>query len=130
VKRYLLDTHIVLWGLTAPRKLSRSTRAILDNEPVHVSALSVWELMLKYHARRLDLPSLDVIGAIERAGAKLLPLTAEHADSAAPLQLAQGDPIDRMLVGTARVERMIFVTRDTQILESAATILGDLLLEG
>jgi PIN domain nuclease of toxin-antitoxin system len=130
VKRYLLDTHIVLWGLTAPRKLSRSTRAILDNESVHVSALSVWELMLKYHARRLDLPSPDVIGAIERAGAKLLPLTAEHADSAAALQLAQGDPIDRMLVGTARVERMIFVTRDTQILESAATILGDLLLEG
>ncbi len=35
-----------------------------------------------------------------------------------------------MLVGTARVERMILVTRDTQILESAAAILGDLLLEG
>ncbi len=130
MKRYLLDTHIVLWGLTAPRKLSRSTRAILDNEPVHVSALSVWELMLKYHAGRLDLPTPDVIGAIERAGAKLLPLTAEHADSAAALQLAQGDPIDRMLVGTARVERMILITRDTQILESAAAILGDLLLEG
>ena len=34
MKRYLLDTHIVLWGLTAPRKLGRATRHILEHEAV------------------------------------------------------------------------------------------------
>lgn len=129
MKRYLLDTHIVLWGLTAPRKLGRATRSILDNEAVHVSALSVWELLLKHHHGRLELPPGSLIGAIERAGAKLIPLTPEHAESAAALGLMHGDPVDRMLVGTARAERMILLTRDTEILEFAAPVLGDLLME-
>jgi PIN domain nuclease of toxin-antitoxin system len=129
MKRYLLDTHIVLWGLTAPRKLNRTTRDILEREPVHVSALSVWELLLKHHHGRLDLPQGSLIEAIQRAGAKLLPLTAEHAESAAALGLLHGDPVDRMLVGTARAERMILLTRDAQILEFAAPVLGELLQE-
>jgi PIN domain nuclease of toxin-antitoxin system len=40
-----------------------------------------------------------------------------------------GDPVDRLLVGTARVEQMILLTRDTQLLENAAPILGGLLQE-
>jgi PIN domain nuclease of toxin-antitoxin system len=129
VKRYLLDTHIVLWGLTAPRKLSRATRDILDHEAVHVSALSVWELLLKHHHGRLDLPQGSLIEAIQRAGATLIPLTAAHAESAAALGLMHGDPVDRLLVGTARAEQMILLTRDAQILEFAAPVLGTLLLE-
>lgn len=34
-----------------------------------------------------------------------------------------------MIVGTARLERMVLVTRDAQILERAAPILGNLLME-
>jgi PIN domain nuclease of toxin-antitoxin system len=129
VKRYLLDTHVLLWGLTAPRKLGRATRQILEQDAVHVSALSVWELLLKHHAGRLDLPQGRLIDAIERAGATLIPLLAEHAESAAALGLMHGDPVDRLLVGTARVEQMILLTRDTQLLENAAPILGGLLQE-
>ena len=129
MKRYLLDTHLVLWGLTAPRKLGRATRHILEHEAVHVSALSVWELLLKHHHGKLELPSGRVVVAIERAGATLIPLTAEHAESAAALGLMHGDPVDRMLIGTARAERMVLLTRDTQILEYAAPVLGELLME-
>jgi PIN domain nuclease of toxin-antitoxin system len=129
VTRYLLDTHIVLWGLTAPRKLSRATRDILEREDVFVSAISVWELLLKHQRSKLTLPQGSLIGAIERAGAKLIPLTAEHAESAAALGLMHGDPVDRMLVGTARAERMVLLTRDAQILEFAAPVLGGLLLQ-
>lgn len=39
------------------------------------------------------------------------------------------DPNDRRIVGTARFERMVHVTRDAQILERAAPILGELLTE-
>jgi PIN domain nuclease of toxin-antitoxin system len=128
VKRYLLDTHIVLWGLTAPHRLSPATRAILENEAVHVSALSVWELLLKQHSGRLRLPDSPLIAAIERAGAKLIPLLAEHAEAAAALGPMHGDPIDRLLVGTARVEQMVLMTRDAELLERAAPVLGKLLL--
>lgn len=130
MNRYLLDSHIVLWGLTAPRKLGRATRDILEQEPVYVSALSVWELLLKHHHGKLELPSSSLIRSIERAGAKLIPLTPEHAEAAAALGLMHGDPIDRMLIGTARAERMVLLTRDARILEFARPVLGDLLLEG
>lgn len=130
MKRYLLDTHIVLWGLTAPHKLGRATRDILEQEAVYVSALSIWELLLKYEHGKLQLPTGSLTAAIEHAGAKLIPLTPEHAESAAMVGLTHGDPVDRMLVGTARAEGMVLLTRDAQILEFARPVLGDLLLEG
>jgi PIN domain nuclease of toxin-antitoxin system len=129
VKRYLLDSHVVLWGLMAPSKLSRAARHVLEHEAVYVSALSVWELLLKHHHGKLALPSGSLAAAIEQAGAKLIPLTAEHAESAAALGLMHGDPVDRLLIGTARVERMLLLTRDAQILDFAAPVLGDLLME-
>lgn len=129
MKRYLLDTHILLWGLMAPRRLGRATQAILEHEAVHVSALSVWELLLKQERGKLQLPPGSLIGAIEQAGAKLLPFTPEHAVSAAQIRLTHDDPIDRLLVGTARAEGMVLLTRDAQILESAAPVLGALLME-
>lgn len=129
MKRYLLDTHVVLWGLTAPRRLGRATRHILDHEAVHVSALSVWELLLKQQHGRLTLPPGSLASAIERAGAQLLALTADHVESAAALAMMHGDPIDRLLVGTARAERMVLLTRDAQVLEFARPVLGELLME-
>jgi PIN domain nuclease of toxin-antitoxin system len=130
VSRYLLDSHVVLWGLTAPRKLGRRTRDILENEDVYVSVLTVWELMLKSERKRLQLPGhITLARAIEDAGAKLLPLALAHVEEAAAIGLEQHDPIDRLLVGTARAERMVLLTRDSKILESAAAALGSLLLE-
>lgn len=130
MKRYLLDTHVVVWALADPRRLAPRTQRILDHEPVFVSALSVWEMLLKQAQGRLTLPRGAVIAAIERGGAELLSLRAEHAQAAADLAAGMhGDPVDRLLVGTARHEGMVLVTRDAQILERAAPLLGDLLLE-
>ena len=99
MKRYLLDTHILLWGLMAPRRLGSRTRGILEREAVHVSSLSVWELLLEHQRGRLALPPGNPIDAIEQAGARLIPFGAEQASSAASVQLAHGDPIDRMREG-------------------------------
>jgi PIN domain nuclease of toxin-antitoxin system len=129
VKRYLLDTHVVLWALAEPRRLSPATRGILNHEPVYVSAVSVWEALLKHARGRLRLPDGSLIDAIERAGAQFLPLRPEHAESAAALGSMHGDPMDRLLIGSARVEGMILLTRDAQILERARQVLGDLLME-
>jgi len=129
VKRYLLDTHVVVWALTRPQRLGAHTRGILAHEPVFVSALSIWEMLLKHGQGRLKLPGGSLLRTIERAGAQLLPLAPEHVEAGTALGATHGDPIDRLLIGTARYERMVLVTRDAQILERAAPILGDLLLE-
>ena len=129
MRRYLLDTHVVLWALADPRRLRPATRDILNHEPVFVSAISIWEALLKHAQGRLRLPEGSLISAIERAGAQFLPLRPEHAESAAALGSIHGDPMDRLLIGSARVEGMILLTRDAQILERAKPLLGDLLME-
>lgn len=129
MKRYLLDTHVVLWALTEPRRLSPATRDILNHAPVFVSAISVWEALLKHSQGRLRLPDGSLINAIERAGAQFLPLRPEHAESAAALGSMHGDPMDRLLIGSARVEGMVLLTRDAEILSRAGPLLGNLLME-
>jgi len=129
VKRYLLDTHVVIWALSKRSRLSARTLRILDEEEVHISALSVWEMLSKHQSRKLPLPSGSLIQGLQQTGAKMLALSAEHAEAGLSLDALQGDPVDRMLVGTARVEGMILLTRDAELLQRAAPLLGPLLQE-
>ena len=129
MKRYLLDTHIIVWALSQPRKLSPRTMAVLQTEAVYVSALSLWEILTKQQRGRLHLGDQSLVQHVTRAGAQWLPMTAEHVESGLALDGLHSDPFDRLLVGTARVEQMILLTRDAQILELAAPLLGPLLQE-
>jgi PIN domain nuclease of toxin-antitoxin system len=129
MKRYLLDSHVALWALTRSRKLGPQTWRILEEEPVFVSVLSVWELGRKRDRGLLDAPDGSLAAAFIEAGAELLPLHAEHVEDGLALAGLQHDPFDRMLVGTARVERMTLLTRDAELLRRAAPLLGPLLQE-
>ena len=129
MKRYLLDTHIIVWALSQPRKLSPRTAALLQTEAVYVSALSLWEILTKQQRGRLMLGGHSLHQHVTRAGAQWLPMTAEHVESGLALDGLHGDLFDRILVGTARVEQMILLTRDAQILALAAPLLGPLLQE-
>jgi PIN domain nuclease of toxin-antitoxin system len=57
--RYLLDTCTFLWLAQQPGQLSASAiRAIDDPEnELHVSDVSIWEIVLKHSAGRLPLPA-------------------------------------------------------------------------
>ena len=125
----LLDTHVLLWWLAKPKKLSRKAYGLIERGDVIVSVISVWEVRIKAGSGKLTIPPGPLPGLIEQQSFRILPLRVEHVMAAGDIGGMHGDPYDRLLVGTARAERMVFVTRDAQILESAALVLGDLLLE-
>lgn len=125
----LLDTHVLLWWLLKPQKLSRKVYALIETADVAVSVITVWEARLKADNGKLVVPPGPLPALIEQQGFRIVPLRVEHVMAAADIGGMHGDPADRLLVGTARAERMVFVTRDAQILESAARALGDLLME-
>jgi len=56
--RILLDTHIFLWFISGDTQLSMDVRdAIRDpNNEVYLSAISVWEAIVKYQLGKLPLP--------------------------------------------------------------------------
>jgi len=62
VKRYLLDTHILVWALTEPRRLSMRTPQVLEHKDVHVSVLSLWEMLVKQERRSLPLRAAPILG--------------------------------------------------------------------
>ena len=111
--RILLDTHLLLWALAEPEKLSATTRNRLDAAEVFVSAASVWEVSIKVALGKLEADPSELLAAIEPAGFVLLPITGLHAAAVATLPLLHRDPFDRMLVAQARTEPLILLTNDT-----------------
>jgi hypothetical protein len=44
--RILLDTHLLLWSLSQPSKLSAPVRRKIDAAEVYASAASIWEISI------------------------------------------------------------------------------------
>jgi PIN domain nuclease of toxin-antitoxin system len=112
----LLDTHVVLWWLDDNPALSpRARKAIAnaDNE-VYLSAAVIWEIRIKQALGKLKLPH-NFRAILDRQPFTVLPITADHAHAVFELPAHHRDPFDRMLLAQARVERLTFVTRDSQL---------------
>lgn len=110
--RILLDTHLLLWALAQPSKLSPSTRIQIIAAEVYVSAASIWEISIKAALGKLAAVPRDVLAGIEPAGFTLLPISGEHAAKVGELPMLHKDPFDRMLVAQASVEPMLLLTND------------------
>ena len=115
--RLLLDTHVLLWSLTEPQKLSRRTRDALEDaqNEVFASSVSGWEIAVKRALGKLKAPD-NLEASIEEQDFTPLNLTFLHAEQAGALPPHHGDPFDRMLIAQAQVEGLILVTRDARIL--------------
>lgn len=113
--RLLLDTHVLLWWLSAQRLSPKAAAAIASAESdVCVSTASVWEMSIKAVLGKLDVP--DDLGAqLAHHQFEVLPVSLPHAVAVRTLPPHHADPFDRMLVAQARVEGLTIVTRDTNL---------------
>jgi PIN domain nuclease of toxin-antitoxin system len=115
--RILLDTHVLLWALVEPKKLSKKALRIIENPSslLHVSPVSAWEIGLKVHLGKLKVPT-DVSSRFEACVARLsaveLSITIQHALAAARFPAAHRDPFDRMLAAQASVDQLSLITVD------------------
>ena len=116
MQRLLLDTHVLLWCLSAASKLTDDARAaIIDpRNDVFVSAVTAWEIVVKRAKGRVTAPD-NLLAVVEARGFTQLPLTFQHAEQAGNLPMHHRDPFDRFLVAQAQAEGLILVTRDARI---------------
>lgn len=115
--KLLLDTHVLLWALTEPKKLSHrvAKRLSSDDDRICVSVVSLWEICVKWSQGSLALPATPTAlfpRVIVDSGYELLSVDAPHALEVASLPWHHRDPFDRMLAAQARVEGFTLVTRD------------------
>jgi PIN domain nuclease of toxin-antitoxin system len=116
VKRYLLDTHLVYWWMTADTKLGKPTQRLIIKSEIIVSAASLWEMTLKNARQKLPLPKGPIAEQVEAQGFLLLPIFPRHIDAVRRLNFVHPDPFDRMLIAQANNEGLTFLTRDEGIL--------------
>jgi PIN domain nuclease of toxin-antitoxin system len=122
--RLLLDTHVVLWWLADAAELSREAHAAIaaPDNLVHVSAISLWEIVLKRSLGKLSMPD-DWAQALERESFRRLPVTWEHALKVGALPDLHRDPFDRLLLAQALAENLTLVTSDDTLLRYNVPIL-------
>jgi len=114
--RLLLDSHVVLWWMGSPERLTPDALAAIADagNDVFVSAVSVWELNLKVAKGKLDLPK-TFIQALRETGFRDLDIAWEHAWAVASLPAVHADPFDRLLVAQALSEGLTLVTHDRDL---------------
>ncbi|MDP1572005.1 MAG: type II toxin-antitoxin system VapC family toxin [Vicinamibacterales bacterium] len=125
----LLDTHVWIWMVNGTSdRIGRAARARLEKASTHyalrVSVLSTWEVAMLEARGRLTL-ALDCRDWVARGlgapGVVLEELTPEIAVESTRLPEADAlrDPVDRMLVATARQRELTLVTADAAVLAYA-----------
>ena len=113
----LLDTHVFIWCVGEPAKLSKHVAALLtrDDVTVTVSAVSGWEIATKVRLGKLVFPFSvidDFSAALHGMAFKPLGISFEAAVAGARLAGDHRDPFDRMLAGQAIVEKLDLVSAD------------------
>jgi PIN domain nuclease of toxin-antitoxin system len=126
ILRFLIDTHIVVRWLVAPKKLSREQARVLADavrrrEPVGVSAITLLEIAAIFGkgGSRRDADANQVLGVLESdPGFEIVPFTLDAAAEMAALGPPLRDPGDRAIVATARVCGLRLITSDQRIIDS------------
>jgi len=117
--KLLLDTHIWLWSLREPARLSRRVQHELGerSNELWLSPVSTWEALLLNAKGRIRLRG-DLNAWLERATEHFreAPLTHEIVLAAHQLPLSHPDPADRFLAATAQVLGLTLVTADDRLL--------------
>lgn len=116
----LVDTHVLLWLLLEPDRLSEAMLDRLRDQATDlvVSAATAWEIATKHRLGKLDEAEAVVtgyLGHLARLGARELPITSRHALTAGQLGWAHRDPFDRVIVAQAMLESLPVVTADGEL---------------
>ena len=118
--KLLLDTCTALWAAIDAPQLSRNARELFKDpgNEAYLSAISAWEICLKYAMGKLPLPSPPEVFIPELRKQGIL--QSLPVDEAATLHLNRlpalhRDPFDRMLICQAIAEGMVIVTPDENI---------------
>ncbi len=116
----LLDTHVALWALTDPAKLSdAASAAIAGAARVCVAGISWYELAWLIDASRIQVhPDAhtwlrDAAAAVTTIGTTWE--IAHHAAGLARHPAFPRDPADRLIYATAVVHQVPLVTKDEAI---------------
>lgn len=111
--RILIDTHVFLWAIFEPEKLSVKHKEELESlsNTVYVSPISLVEIMIKNSTGKLAIHA-NLLKVIEDSGFELLDYTGNDAMALKDLPMHHKDPFDRMLIAQAITNKFRIMSED------------------
>lgn len=117
--KYLIDTHIFIWAIMEPEKLSKKASAILENEgnKIYLSSMTFWEIAIKCQSKKLDLGRINILhlpNIVSQFDFEILnPDPYDFLSiGQVPLKENHRDPFDRMLIQQAIRNNLILISKD------------------
>jgi PIN domain nuclease of toxin-antitoxin system len=121
MNKFLLDTHILIWLMFSPKLIPKDLISILSSEEndLFVSAISLWEMSIKYKLGKLDLGNYTPKGIMDLCADYKISVVELNAEEAATLFKLEADyhkdPFDRILIWQAIQNNYTFITDDKNI---------------
>ena len=111
--RILVDTHVFIWALSTPERLSSANKAALESRvnAIYLSSISVAEIMIKVSLVKLRFDH-DPIACAEQLGFELLDFSATDAVLLKNLPFHHRDPFDRMLIAQSLAQNTKLMSDD------------------
>jgi PIN domain nuclease of toxin-antitoxin system len=121
MNKYLLDTHVFLWLIFDVKKVPKDLLTILAKKEniLYISAVSLWEISIKYKIGKLDLGNYtpqELMLLCNDYNIIVVDLKAEETSTLYKLNAEyHKDPFDRLLIWQAIQNNYTLVTIDKNI---------------
>jgi PIN domain nuclease of toxin-antitoxin system len=122
-RNLVVDTHTLLFALTAPDRLGAAARRLLrDAEAGHaiawIPAAVITEMVMLRELGRVAVGLPEIQITLERTSSlRFLAIDLDQIDEFAALTAIR-EPFDRLIVGAARALDAVLITRDRTLAES------------
>lgn len=112
----LLDTHILLWFLSANTLLKKEKKRLINDTDniIYVSLISLWEIAIKLNIGKLDIDFefSDLPMLLKNYDIQVLGLTFPQLAYFRSIEKHHSDPFDRMIIAQAITENLTIITED------------------
>jgi len=121
--KYLLDTHIWIWSVSQPEKLSEKVKNILDDDTneLFISSISFWEFLILLEKGRITItkPTNEWLrDAIRDPNIKEIAVDKTIAIKSREIDLPHQDPADRFIAASAFTHQLTLITSDSKLAKS------------
>ncbi|VAX09550.1 hypothetical protein MNBD_GAMMA26-338 [hydrothermal vent metagenome] len=122
--KIIIDTHIFLWAISEPHKLSEDNLTQLEtlSNIIYVSSITIVEIMIKNAIGKLNI-DVDLVEIAKNSGFELLDFNAHDAMALKDMPFCHNDPFDRMLIAQAINKKYHIMSEDKKFRHYACKLI-------